>query len=118
MEKIKKSQAINQKLKNSIEIREDDGTWKNIGYIHARVFHKECSFKKHLYQKTNSIGIDADCFKNYIVNNTNIIRVFDRDSDSLWEVRTALFNNMKEYLHFKPHRAQVFLPLKHFTKIK
>jgi hypothetical protein len=107
---------INQNIANHIDIKESDGSWKRIGYIHKHEFRKVISGKKHIYNKSNSIGIDADIFQKFIVPHTHVIKVLDRDTDILYTVRTSVFNNMKSYLHFKPHRAQVFLPIKLFTK--
>ncbi len=100
-----------------ISIRENDGTWKNIGYHLNGVYCRKIKGSKHIYKKTNSIGIDARIFLEEIRLYCTEIRILDIETKTLYVCRVKVFDTMKSYLHFKPHRAQVFLPIKHFKQI-
>ena len=105
-------------IRYRLSVRESDGTIKRIGYMYQGRYCKYIKGSKHIYKTTNSIGIDAEAFLTEIRLFCDDIRIYDTDTDILYTCPVSTFDKLKTYLHFKPHRAQVFLKIKHFNQIK
>jgi len=103
----------------NIFITEENGEQRKIGSLSDKdkqVFYKTMSFSKHLYKKLDAIGIDAQYFKEQMVGKVRQIRVKDQDKNIIYSVDTNLYDEKGIYLHFKPHRSQIFLPRKWWYK--
>lgn len=78
------------------------------------VFSKTVKESKHLYRKSDAWGIDAQKYKELIEPNCDYILIHDLESGGDYKTRVKIFSKFGEYLHFKPHRAQIFLPRIYF----
>lgn len=101
-----------------VEITEADGAVKVIGELRDGTFLKRVKKSKHLFKKLDAWGIDADTFKTMLRITANQILVFDIENDILYKTSVADFEKHGVFLHFKPHRAQIFLPREKWEKIK
>ena len=99
-----------------IQIRESDGVVKTIGTLKGNIFRKKVKQKIHLYRKLDAWGIDAKVFKDVLLGQTEQIRILDTDENLIYFVDTKLFDKKGEYLHFPPHRAQIFLSRRYWDK--
>ena len=94
---------------------------KNIGTLHEGNFLKRVKRSKHLHRKTNAWGIDAEKFNNviypHVIEHNGKIKVFDEENKRLYVTNADNFKLHGIYLHFKPHKAQIFLPLPHWHLI-
>ena len=78
-----------------------------------KVFTKHVQKSKHLFKKLDAWGIDAEVLDKLVEKDYRII-VKDRDESKNYYVTASEWKEKGDYLHFKPHRAQVFLPLVEF----
>ena len=99
-------------------IKQDNGEQKNVGHLYKTQFRKKIKGSKHIYKATNSIGIDAEVWNKVIVIEYETIVVLDVETNTYYSARVSVIDKLKDYKHFKPHRAQVMLPLKHFERLK
>lgn len=101
-----------------LTITERDGKRKIIGTLKEGIFRKRVKGSKHLYMKLDAWGIDAEIFKDVLLGQTKQIRVLDTETDEIYFVETEKFDKKGSYLHFPPHRAQIFLPRRYWGKDK
>lgn len=94
----------------NIIITESDGRRKNIGWIRDGVFKREVKRSKHMYKKLSAWGMDAETL-NKLKDEITEIRFLDREKNILYTTTPQAMLAKGQYLHHKPHRAQVFLPL-------
>lgn len=99
-----------------IQITESNGSRRMIGTLKGDIFRKRIKGSKHIYRKLDAIGIDAKIFKDVLLGQTKQIRVLDTDENMVYFVSTELFDKKGEYLHFPPHRAQIFLSRRYWDK--
>ena len=85
-----------------------------VGWVGREKFKKKIKGHQHFYEKLDAIGIDAQLFKDVLVDETTDLYVLDEDTGIIYCIRTAQFNLLKKWLHHKPHRAQVLVPRKHW----
>lgn len=88
-----------------------------IGKIWNSKFYKEVSKKKHLYEKLDAWGIDAEYFDSHVAK-CELISILDKDENIVYEVEPRMYRMVGIYKHFPPHRAQIFLPRSFFTTRK
>lgn len=100
------------KLNKKISIREDDGKYKMIGWLHGREFRKAIKGSVHIHRKSNAIGIDLVAYDKSILGHADKIRILDKETDMVYETSIHTFEENNFVLHHKPHRAQKFLELK------
>jgi len=93
-----------------IRIRQSNGERRTIGTLINRTFTKRVKESMHLYKKLDAWGIDADVFIKTLKAESDYIVVEDIESRNVYRVKTEVFSDNGKYLHFKPHRAQIFLP--------
>ncbi len=101
-----------------VEIIQHNGEKRMIGQIKDRVYMKEVWESKHLYRKLDAWGIDSEVFNGMLNQETDMLVVFDKQNSLFYEVSTKDFKAKGTYLHFKPHRAQIFLPRSQWRKHK
>lgn len=85
-----------------------------VGWVGDKRFKKKIKGSRHFYEKLDAIGIDAHLFQDVLVTETEQLHVYDIETGIIYTIRTAWFNQIKKWLHFKPHRAQVFVARKHW----
>ena len=101
-----------------IFITDKRGQRRLIGYIRDRVFRKKVKGSIHLFKKLDAWGIDAEVFKKKLINEVDEIRVLDEEEGVVYQVGILMFDTHGKYLHFPPHRAQIFLPKDKWTTYK
>lgn len=101
-----------------ISIKEDNGRIKKVGTIFKKCFYKRVKESKHLMRVSNSWGIDADVFNKVVFIECDSIKILDTENDIMYECLVYVFKLHGQYLHIKPHRAQIFLNRHFFTKVE
>lgn len=97
-------------------ITEANGNKKFIGTLKDGVYRKRVKQSKHLYRKLDAWGIDSEIFNHVLKEKANDIRFLDTEENIIYSVKVKYMEMNMTYLHFKPHRAQVFLPRKFWKK--
>lgn len=93
------------------------GTVKNIGFLEGEVFTTHRKESKHLYQKMDAWGIDVKAYDGMRQNEgMTTVRVVDKETGITYSTHVDNFMSYGSILHHKPHRAQVFLPRKYWSK--
>lgn len=88
-----------------------------LGEIHDGAFKKEIDGSKHIYRTSDSFGFDAELFDTVILPMCDEIRIYDKDSDTLYTASIGMVEASRpEYKHFKPHRAQRFVKRRYFEQ--
>lgn len=87
-----------------------------VGKLHDNIFCKIVYKSRHLYRELNAWGLDAQVFKEFILPKAIKIIILDKTKHVYYEVSVEDWKNNGKHLQFNPHRAQIFLPLKYFTK--
>ena len=88
-----------------------------IGNIEDGVFTSHRQSSKHLYNKLNAWGIDCKAYDGLLVDKQlHTIRIIDKDTGITYSTHAENFKKYGTILHFKPHRVQVFLPLKYWNE--
>jgi hypothetical protein len=96
-------------------IKEDTGRVKKVGTIYKDCFYKRVKESKHLMIVNNSWGIDNEIM-NLLFLECKGIKIYCTETDTLYETSVLEFKSKGQYLHIKPHRAQIFLNRHYFTK--
>lgn len=99
----------------AIQIKEDNGNRKVIGHIRGDTFYTTRKKSKHLLRKLNAWGIDAEVLNDILQGQVKYIEVRDLEEDKTYLAKVETFIEKGKYLHFKPHRAQCFLPLRYWN---
>lgn len=99
-------------------ITESNGSRRMVGWLKDRIFRKKITGSVHIYRKLDAIGIDAELFKDTLLGQADSIRVLDKETNDIYEASVKLIDEKGQYLHFKPHRAQIFLPRRYWDKSK
>jgi len=92
-----------------ITITDNNGKEKKIGELLNRIFYKKVSIKKHLFKKLDAYGIDAEFFNDVLLNQADFIKVKEKETGEILHTTVKHFQKKGKYLHFKPHKAQIFL---------
>lgn len=100
-----------------IKIKEDKGKLCTVGEIFNQCFYKRVKLSKHLYVTLDAWGIDSQVFNTIVTVECRRIKILDVESGQIYECNVQDYQNYAKYLHFKPHRAQVFLSRKFFKLI-
>lgn len=90
-----------------------------VGWLDGLVFRKIVSAKKHLFEKSNSWGIDANILKQLPENGQ--IRIKDIDDGVIYVISVEDFKNYGQYLHFQndiDYHVQVFVWRSFFDSIR
>ena len=101
-----------------VRITQTDGEKRVIGlYSEDRgIFRAERKKSKHFYRKLNAWGIDAKALDGMEEINLEEVQIIDVENKEKYTADIETIRKFGEYLHHKPHRAQVFLPLKYWKK--
>ena len=103
-----------------IEITNDKGKKLFIGEIQkvcgARLFIKRVKKSTHLYKKLDAFGIDAETFNDVLLGQVDFIVIIDVEEKFRYATCLGMIQKKGKYLHFKPHRAQIFLPRRYWCK--
>lgn len=87
-----------------------------IGHLEDGVFTSKRQSSKHLYKKLNAWGIDCKAFDGMLKNQgLKQLVIIDTESHIRYITEADNFKKHGTILHFKPHRAQVFLPLEYWV---
>lgn len=101
-----------------VYITESNGVRKKIGTLKDGVYRKKVKGSIHLFRKLDAWGVDAEFFNNDLKDKANDIRILDTEEQTIYSVKVKYMEMHGQYLHFKPHRAQFFLPRKYWKKEK
>ncbi len=108
-----------------ISIYEDSGRRKVIGKVEGGLFTKFDAPKgQRVYRRLNSIAIDAKTWYNTFDKGLKISSVKAKDdNDNLLEISSVEIQSLMVkkdavFRHHKPHRAQIFIPLRFWHSIK
>lgn len=106
-------------MSQEIKIRQEDGVLRKIGFVKDDKFYSIREKSVHLFRKLNAWGIDYKAFvgiqEQFGVRKVIII---DTENGFEYEQDVGVIEEFGEKLNFKPHRTQIFLPLKHWQKRK
>lgn len=97
----------------TIKIREDSGKICTVGQLGKNTFWKRVVKSEHFHKKMQAWGIDAEVF-GVVEMECLYIKILDTETDTLYVTTPYQWRLLGKYLHFKPHRAQIFLNIKHF----
>lgn len=87
-----------------------------IGELIDGVFTSHRQSSKHLYKKLDAWGLDIKAYDGMVANDgLHTVRIVDSDTKTTYSTHAENFKKYGTILHFKPHRTQVFLPLKYWT---
>jgi len=98
-----------------VEVKQEDGKSRVIGNWDEdnRIFSKSIDSRKHVMRETDAIGIDADYFTNNLKNKSGAtVEITEIDTGTIYTAPAQDFVEYGHFLHFKPYRAQIFLPRK------
>lgn len=98
-----------------VTIREESGREKVIGTLDNGIFSKSVKKSKHLFVKLNAWGIDAPYFKAVVEPTCTIVKVRETEEKKTYLTTPQIIAKHGEYKHYKPHRAQIFLPLRYWV---
>lgn len=113
---------------NILEIKSDGKVWlrlksgdiKNIGciilYPNYKVYSKKIDFEKHIFHKTNSVGIN-NMIISYL-SDEDYIEIINKESKEKYTINVRDARGKDEYLNFKEkgYELQYFIPLLYFNK--
>ena len=85
----------------------------HIGDLADGVFSKEVYTSKHLFRKLDAWGLDAQTLRNMPIKEIHV-KDLEEQTKYVVDIQTILTDGT--YLHFKPNRAQIFLPRKAWKK--
>jgi len=91
-----------------------NGKKRNIGTIVGDTYTKKVNKKRHLFKKMNAWGVDSKLL-NTILLPENIKIVYET-KPARYTTTPKTVKEKGEYLHFKPHRSQVFLNINEWEK--
>ena len=87
-----------------------------IGELVDGVFTSRRHASKHLYKKLDAWGLDCKAYDGMVADQgLHTVRIIDLDTKTTYATHAENFKKYGTILHFKPHRSQVFLPLKYWT---
>jgi len=99
-----------------IQITQSDNKKRKIGIIKDKVFIKYVKESKHLYRKLDAWGIDAKIYTDVLKGQIKKIIVIDKENNNkTYKTEIEVFEKFGQYLHFKPHRAQIFLSRRYWN---
>lgn len=103
------------KITMIIQITQTNKQKRTIGYLKNKVFFKYVRESKHLYKALDAWGIDAEIFTDVLKGQAKKIIVIDKETGKTYKTDMSIFIAKGKYLHFKPHRAQVFLSRRYWN---
>lgn len=71
---------------------------------------------KHLYRVLNAWGIDAQYFTDVLASRGSIIMINDTEEKKRYLTSAEIVEKHGQFKHHKPHRAQIFLPLRYWVQ--
>ena len=83
-----------------------------------RLYVKRVRQSAHLFRKLDAWGIDAEYFTEKLKARGACIRVHDIETGMLYQTTVSQFLEWGEYLTFKGHRAQIFLPRVYWDQVQ
>ena len=96
-----------------IKIRQEDGELRLIGRVVDKRFFCIRYKSKHLYRKLDAWGVDINAIEDLSSKGKiNSIVVLEKEEKKTYVTNVDEILEKGNYLHFKPHRPQVFLPRK------
>lgn len=96
---------------------EIDGTEKFIGLLEGGVLQIERSNKKHFYRKLNAYGMDKGVLEHLQTLSCTSIQLHEKETGDVYETTLEQFLRKGLPNHYQGHGAQLFLPLRRWTKI-
>lgn len=97
---------------SSIVIKQADGELRRVGsYVEEEgSLYLTRTRKKHFMRKLNAWGLDREVFEDLYENRgLKEVKIFVRDRNKRVVANAEDFVEHGEYMHFKPHRPQIFL---------
>jgi len=99
-----------------IQIIQSDNQKRKIGIIKNKAFIKYVKESKHLYRKLDAWGVDAKTYTDVLKYQVKKIIVIDKEhNNKTYKADIDTFEKFGQYLHFKPHRAQIFLSRRYWN---
>lgn len=96
---------------------EVDGVQKFIGLLEGGTLQIERSKKKHFYRKLNAYGMDRELLEKLKDMDCRVIQLHEKESGDIYEADLEMFLKKGLPNHYQGHGAQLFLPLRRWTKI-
>ena len=93
-----------------------DGTEKFIGMLEGGTLDIQRSNKKHFYRKLNAYGMDKSLLNHLEELECTEIRLHEKETDDYYTVDLTVFLKKGLPNHYQGHGAQLFLPLRYWTK--
>ena len=109
------SRITNQRLGDDmiIMVEQSDGEQRMIGRVVDKRFFAHRKKSSHLYRKLHAWGVDITAIEDLKEKGKiETIVVLELEEEKTYVVEVDKLLDKGEYLHFKPHRPQIFLPLK------
>lgn len=100
-----------------ITVTEDNGREKIIGTLEDKVFKKTVKESKHLMRLLNAWGVDAQIFTDVLMSDQcHVIMVKDIETKINYMTLPSIVKKHGVFKHYKPHRAQIFLPRRYWAQ--
>lgn len=103
-----------------VKIKQDNGEERVLGNFNpdTRTLYIERKRSKHFYRKLGAWGIDEKAFKGLLTEHgLEDIVLYDKDEHKRYKATAKDFLENGKYLHFKPHRLQLFLEERYWRLI-
>lgn len=93
------------------------GEEKFIGMLEGGTLHIQRTKKKHFYRKLNAYGMDRELLEKLQEMDCDTIRLHEKDTDEYYETTLELFLKKGLPNNYAGHGAQLFLPIRRWTKL-
>lgn len=96
---------------DKIQIKQSNGVVRTIGEYcpEEKIIYVARKKSKHFFREMNAWGFDAWVFSIYYNKGLKEICLWEREADKEYFANADTFKQLGKHLHFKPHRAQIFL---------
>lgn len=104
---------------DDIYIKQDDGERRMVGYYREENKTLYCKREKsrHLFRKFNAWGLDYRTIQSLkIEKGLEKIKLYDEENSVAYQTNINTLDEYGKIRHFKPHRKQIFLPLKYWNQ--
>ena len=93
-----------------------EGKHIKVGDYHAeaKTFTKHVKKSKHLHNKSDSWGIDAQVWKDCINDWCEELIIIDEEEKKVYTISIKKANDKGRLMTFNPHRTQLFIPRSEF----
>lgn len=85
---------------------------RTIGFCdpHRKYFQKIVRLSRHLFRKLDAWGIDAEYFNEVLLPLNYWVEIWESEEKKQYRASAKTIQEKGQYLHFKGHKAQIFLP--------